>query len=86
MRINQIVGTINTGSTKLEVLTPTDSYGIAHYDGDAILATFVGAGTSGVTKGGWIGMVSNHDLRFFTGNLPATMTISKFRFPEVPWL
>jgi hypothetical protein len=69
------IGTINPG-TKLAVATPTSSYGISHTDGVATLATFVGAGTSGVTNGGWLGTVSNHDLRFFAGNRPATMTIT----------
>jgi hypothetical protein len=29
-----------------------------------------------VTNGGWIGTVSNHDLRFFTANGPARLTIT----------
>src|SRR5262245_21786255 len=69
------IGTTSPG-TKLAVATPTSSYGISHTDGVATLSTFVGAGTSGVTNGGWIGTVSNHDLRFFAGNHPATMTIT----------
>src|SRR5262245_3415402 len=69
------IGTTNPG-TKLAVATPTSSYGISHTDGVATLSTFVGAGTSGVTNGGWIGTVSNHDLRFFTANGPSRMTIT----------
>ena len=69
------IGTTNPG-TKLAVATPTSSYGISHTDGVATLSTFVGAGTSGVTNGGWIGTVSNHDLRFFTANGPARLTIT----------
>src|SRR5262249_5082072 len=67
------IGVTNPG-TKLAVATPTSSYGISHTDGVATLSTFVGAGTSGVTNGGWIGTVSNHDLRFFAGHRTATMT------------
>jgi len=69
------IGLVNPG-TKLAVATPTDSYGISHTDGVATLSTFVGAGTTGVTNGGWIGTVSNHDLRFFTANGPPRMAIT----------
>ncbi|HKX29957.1 MAG TPA: hypothetical protein VJ302_19865 [Blastocatellia bacterium] len=78
--ITEVSGRIGIGlvnpSTKLAVATPTNSYGITHTDGVATLSTFVGAGSTGVTNGGWIGTVSNHDLRFFTANGPSRMAIS----------
>ncbi|HET8674934.1 MAG TPA: hypothetical protein VFO63_04025 [Blastocatellia bacterium] len=49
-----------TPTTKLEVLTPPNSYGITHSDGTIQLRTFLGSGDAA-----WIGTITNHPLYLY---------------------
>lgn len=55
------VGT-NNPSTKLQVKTGNESYGISHTNGTVEISTFTG------NTGGWIGTTSNHPFYLYSNN------------------
>jgi hypothetical protein len=69
------IGTTNP-LTKLEVNTPSGSYGFTHTAGAVSLGSYAGAGGSGAS-GGWLGTLSDDSLYFFVHGGQPRMTISK---------
>lgn len=55
------IGTV-TPQTKLDLLTPNNSYGLQHSNGTVKLRSFIG------TDASWLGNYSNHPLYLMTGN------------------
>ncbi len=82
-----IGGNVGIGTSlpahRLEVLTPSGSYGFVHSTPGNILlgirpikvGSFAGADSSG-TSGGWLGTLSNHPLHFFVNGAGPSMTIN----------
>lgn len=70
-------GNVGIGTTtpfwKLNVQTPTESYGMIHTAGDISVGTWVGS--LGGINGGWLGTVSNHPLILFTNDTVKSMVI-----------
>ena len=65
------IGTFPSTTTRLEVRTPTQNYGIQHSDGTVNLATYLSNQT-----GGWLGTRTNHPLSFYVNSGSSKLSIA----------
>ena len=66
-------------SERLTIKTATNSFGIVHTDGTAIIGSYVGGGGA-QPYGGWIGTRTIHPLIFFAGNSGPAMILETAGF------